>query len=68
LSGDVVVIDLGDGKLVAVHAHSGKVWLTSYNGCGTVNFLDAETAKRLSKALWYAAGRLQSDSSSGVTE
>lgn len=51
-------IDLGDGKNVTVHAHSGKVWLSSYNGCGTVNPLDAEAAIKLSKALWYAALKL----------
>jgi hypothetical protein len=53
------MIDLGNGRMVAVHTHSGKVWLTSYNGCGVVNSLDLKQAKQLRARLFAAILELE---------
>jgi hypothetical protein len=48
-----VILDLKDGKHVAVHNHSGKIWLTAYNGCGTVNELSFDEAQELGLAIYF---------------
>ena len=54
-----MTLDLGDGRNVCVHSHSGKVWLTSYNGCGTANELTAEQAMEIGLAVWQEGRRLK---------
>lgn len=54
-----MTLDLGNGKHVSVDAHSGKIWLSSYNGCGVVVSLTRAEAIKLRTALLAAILELE---------
>lgn len=54
-----MTIHLPDGRHVSVESHSGQIWLSSYNGCGTVNPLNAEQAMELGQAMFHLGRRMK---------
>jgi hypothetical protein len=49
------------GKHVAIDSHSGKIWLTAYNGQGVVIPLDRASAIKLRTALMSALLEAEKD-------
>jgi hypothetical protein len=53
-----MILHLPDGRYVSVESHSGKIWVTSYNGCGNVNPLTPEQAQEFGLAIWRAGRKM----------
>lgn len=51
------ILHIDESRHIGVSSHSGMIWLSSYNGVGTVQPLTPEQAKEIGLAMWRAGRR-----------
>jgi hypothetical protein len=54
-----VILHLDDRRHISVDSHSGKIWLSSHNGCGTINPLTPDEAAEIGLALFREARKMK---------
>ena len=54
-----MILHLDERRHVSVDVHSGKIWLSSYNGSGVVNPLGPEEAAEIGLKLFLEARKMK---------